>query len=111
MLNARGRLQLLIKPERWFANLLEAPNVMLAELTPELLIASSYLPGKPPNDPTDRILAATARDLGAVLITRDYELLGYGKQGIRQRWSVSEARSLTSPRAARRRTSASRSAE
>jgi PIN domain nuclease of toxin-antitoxin system len=81
MLSARGRLQLLIKPERWFANLLEAPNVMLAELTPELLIASSYLPGKPPNDPTDRILAATARDLGAVLVTRDHALLGYGKQG------------------------------
>jgi PIN domain nuclease of toxin-antitoxin system len=46
-----------------------------------LLIASSFLPGKPPTDPTDRIIAATARELGATLITRDRALLAYGEQG------------------------------
>ena len=81
MLVSRGRLQLLIKPERWFANLFEAPGVKMADMSPELLIASSYLPGKPPKDPTDRILVATARELGATLITRDRALLEYGKQG------------------------------
>jgi PIN domain nuclease of toxin-antitoxin system len=81
MLTAKGRLQLLIRPERWFANLFEAPNVRPAEMSPDLLIASSYLPGKPPNDPTDRIIAATARELGATLITRDRALLAYGAQG------------------------------
>jgi PIN domain nuclease of toxin-antitoxin system len=81
MLTSRGRLQLLIRPERWFANLFEVPGVRLAELSPDLLIASSYLPGKPPKDPTDRIIAATARELGATLITRDRALLAYGEQG------------------------------
>lgn len=81
MLSARGRLQLLLKPERWFANLFEVPGVRLADLSPDVLIASSYLPGKPPKDPMDRIIAATARDLGATLITRDRVLLDYGKQG------------------------------
>ncbi len=81
MLVSRGRLQLLIRPERWFANLFEAPGVALAPLTADVLIASSYLPGKPPKDPTDRILAATARELGATLITRDRALLRYGEQG------------------------------
>ncbi len=81
MLVSRGRLQLLIRPERWFANLFDAPGVQLAPLTADMLIASSYLPGKPPKDPTDRILAATARELGAVLITRDRALLRYGDQG------------------------------
>jgi len=81
MLASRGRLQLLIRPERWFANLFEAPGVKMAEMSPELLIASSYLPGKPPKDPADRIIAATARELGATLITRDRALLEYGKQG------------------------------
>lgn len=81
MLAAKGRLQLLIRPERWFANLFDVPNVRLAEISPDLLIASSYLPGKPPNDPTDRIIAATARELGATLITRDRALLAYGAQG------------------------------
>ena len=81
MLVSRGRLQLLIRPERWFANLFDTPGVRLADMSPDVLIASSYLPGKPPNDPTDRIIAATARELGATLITRDRALLDYGKQG------------------------------
>jgi PIN domain nuclease of toxin-antitoxin system len=74
-------LQLLIRPERWFSNLFEVPGVRLAEMSPDVLIASSYLPGKPPKDPTDRIMAATARELGATLITRDRALLDYGAQG------------------------------
>jgi len=81
MLTAHGRLQLLIRPERWFSNLFEVPGVRLAEMSPDLLIESSYLPGKPPKDPTDRIIAATARELGATLITRDRALLDYGAQG------------------------------
>jgi PIN domain nuclease of toxin-antitoxin system len=81
MLASRGRLQLLIRPERWFANLFEAPGVLLADMSPDLLIASSFLPGKPPKDPTDRIIAATARDLGATLMTRDRALLDYGEAG------------------------------
>ena len=81
MLASRGRLQLLIRPERWFANLFEIPGVRLADMSPDVLIASSYLPGKPPNDPTDRIIVATARELGATLITRDRKLLDYGEQG------------------------------
>ncbi len=81
MLTSRGRLQLLIRPERWFSNLFEVPGVRLAEISPDVLIASSFLPGKPPKDPTDRIIAATARELGATLITRDRALLDYGAQG------------------------------
>jgi PIN domain nuclease of toxin-antitoxin system len=76
-----GRVQLLITPQRWFTRLFEAKGVQLAEMSAEVLIAASFLPGKPPRDPADRIIAATARDLGATLITRDRALLGYGKQG------------------------------
>ena len=81
MLVSRGRLQLLIRPERWFANLFDVPGVQLADISPDLLIASSFLPGSPPRDPTDRIIIATARELGATLITRDRALLDYGAQG------------------------------
>ena len=80
-LASRGRVQLLITPQRWFARLFESRGVQLAEMSPDVLIASSFLPGKPPRDPADRIIAATARDLGATLITRDRALLGYGNQG------------------------------
>jgi len=50
-------------------------------MSPDLLIASSFLPGEPPRDPADRIMLATARDLGAALVTRDRALLDYGGQG------------------------------
>jgi PIN domain nuclease of toxin-antitoxin system len=81
LLVARKRLQMTATPERWFSAVLAQPSMMLADMAPDLLIASSFLPGKPPRDPADRIVAATARDLGATLITRDRVLLDYGKQG------------------------------
>jgi PIN domain nuclease of toxin-antitoxin system len=81
MLVARGRVKLLITPQRWFARLFEAPNVHLADMSADVLISSSFLPGSPPRDPTDRILAATAREYGAALMTRDRALLEYGEQG------------------------------
>jgi PIN domain nuclease of toxin-antitoxin system len=81
LLVARARLQLLITPQRWFQRLFEAANVRLADMSPDLLIASSFLPGSPPADPADRIIAATAREYGATLVTRDRALLGYAEQG------------------------------
>lgn len=81
LLVARGRISLLMPPERWFDRLLQAPGLRLAGMPPELLIASSFLPGKPPRDPADRIIAATAREYGYRLVTRDRPLLSYAEQG------------------------------
>lgn len=81
LLVARGRLQLRMSPQSWFARASETPGVKLADMSADLLIASSFLPGKSPRDPADRIIAATARELGARLMTRDRLLLDYGGQG------------------------------
>jgi PIN domain nuclease of toxin-antitoxin system len=81
MLASRDRLKLLITPQRWFARLFERAGVELAEMSPDLLIAASFLPGSPPRDPADRIIVATARDHGCMLLTRDRVLLDYGEQG------------------------------
>jgi len=81
LLVSRRRLNLLTTPQRWFARLLDVPGIRLAELSPDILIASSFLPGEPPRDPADRILLATARELGARLVTRDRMLLKYGEDG------------------------------
>ena len=80
-LASRGRIDLSATPHRWFRGLLATPGIQLAELSPDLLIASSYLPGTPPRDPMDRILLATARELAATLVTRDREIIAYGEQG------------------------------
>jgi PIN domain nuclease of toxin-antitoxin system len=78
---SKGRLHLTLSPEVWFESLLALTGVRLAELTPRLLIASTALPGKPPSDPADRIIAATARLNGYRVITRDSKLLAYAVQG------------------------------
>lgn len=81
LLVSRNRISLVAKPERWFQRLLAIPGVRLADLSPDILIASSFLPGEPPRDPADRILLATAREFGATLVTRDRMLLRYGEDG------------------------------
>jgi PIN domain nuclease of toxin-antitoxin system len=81
LLVSRGRMSMQMTPERWFARLLDAPGLRLADMPARVLIASSFLPGKFPGDPADRILAATAREFGYCVVTRDRPLLEYAGQG------------------------------
>ena len=81
LLNARGRLVMSMSPEAWFEALLAVPGIMLADISVKILIASSFLPGTPPRDPADRIIAATAREHGYQLVTRDGLLLDYAAEG------------------------------
>jgi PIN domain nuclease of toxin-antitoxin system len=78
---AKRRLQLTLSPEIWFERLLAMPGVRLAELSPVILLASTTLPGSPPADSADRIIAATARAQGFVIVTRDKNLLDYAREG------------------------------
>lgn len=78
---SRNRLDVLATPRVWFQRLLAIPGMRLAELSPDILIASSFLPGTPPRDPMDRILIATARELAATLVTRDRAIIAYGEAG------------------------------
>jgi len=81
LLVARGRLTMIVTPQLWFGRLLNVPSMRLADMSPDLLTSSSFLPGEPPRDPADRIIAATAREYGYTLMTRDRLLLGYAEQG------------------------------
>jgi PIN domain nuclease of toxin-antitoxin system len=80
-LASRNRIRLRQPPQEWFDALLALPGVRLAAMPPLVLIASAALPGSPPSDPADRIIAATARHFGYLLITRDGELLPYARAG------------------------------
>src|ERR1700704_1805320 len=81
LLVSLNRISLSATPHRWFARVLATPGMQLAEMSPDILIAASFLPGTPPRDPADRILLATARDKGYRLVTRDRQLLKYADQG------------------------------
>lgn len=81
VLAARNRIKLTMEPRAWFEALLGWPAIRLAPMPPNILIASSFLPGTPPSDPADRIIASTARALGLSVITRDGELSVYAQAG------------------------------
>jgi PIN domain nuclease of toxin-antitoxin system len=77
----KRRFKSSLAPSRWFERVLAAPGMTLSVLSPDVLIASTELPNFPTNDPADRIIAATAREYGFTVVTRDRALLEYGKQG------------------------------
>ena len=77
---SKGRYRLFVSPQVWFARLLALAGVRLATLTPEILIESAFLPGDPPKDPADRMIAATARQHGLTVISRDRKLVAYAEQ-------------------------------
>lgn len=80
MLVAKDRVTLTAPVSMWFEKLLEL-GVDLAGLSPALLIASTELRAPELTDPSDRIIAATARALNYRLMTRDRPLLAYASRG------------------------------
>ena len=81
MLFARGRLRAAIRPHEYLRRLTAMPGVAMASLSAEILLDSSFLPGAPPRDPADRIVAATAREHGYTVMTRGAALLAYAREG------------------------------
>lgn len=81
MLVARRRASSAISVRSWFESLVIPPFSEKAELTTDILINASFLPGNPPQDPFDRLFIATAREHGYRIMTRDRKILDYAEQG------------------------------
>ena len=81
MLVAKGRLVLARDVGDWVQAALALPGIRLEALSPAVAVASTRLPGALHADPTDRIIVATARHLGAALVTADGLLLDYASSG------------------------------
>ncbi len=81
LLESRGRLSLTSPADRWWARACEMMRLSVCDLSPEILFHASTLPGAPPPDPADRIILATARQLGLILVTRDRQALAYAEAG------------------------------
>jgi PIN domain nuclease of toxin-antitoxin system len=77
----KGRFKSPYSPRDWFVHLTSMPGTYIAELTATILLDSSFMPGLDETDPADRIIAATAREYGFTLMTRDRGLLDYGREG------------------------------
>jgi PIN domain nuclease of toxin-antitoxin system len=81
MLARKGRFRSSYTPQRWFEQLVKTPATALAELSAKIFMESSFLPGNLHSDPADRIIAATAREYGYTVMTRNRALLDYAGQG------------------------------
>lgn len=84
MLVAKGRLELDRDVLVWIRQALALPRVTLVPLTPEIAVRSTRLGAGFPGDPADRIIVASARELGASLVTKDQVLRR--AEGVRTVW-------------------------
>jgi len=81
LLVSKNRLTLDQDVQSWVHTALVVPGVRLIPLEPEIAVASTRLPWEMHPDPADRILVATARRLGATLVTADGALLEFARKG------------------------------
>jgi PIN domain nuclease of toxin-antitoxin system len=79
MLEKHGRVALPMNLQTWIGDALSKPGISVAPLTPEIAIESVHLPGDFHGDPADRMLIATARVLGATLLTKDRRVIQYSR--------------------------------
>ena len=76
-LHTSGRLRLASPAEPWVREALAASGVRIAEVTPAIAVDGGGIPRGALADPLDRLLVATARQLGATLLTADEQILAY----------------------------------
>lgn len=74
-LNGLGRLEFQVPLRDWLEQATAPPLVELIPITPAIAAEVASLPDSFHRDPADRILVASARVLGATLLTRDRRII------------------------------------
>jgi PIN domain nuclease of toxin-antitoxin system len=72
-----GRLELRHRTTDWLEAALAYPGCRLLELTPQIVVQSTTLPGVFHRDPADQMIVATALVWGCPLLTADRKILDY----------------------------------
>ena len=78
MLVAKDRLRFSIDVQDWITQALKYKGIKLIELTPEIAVLATRLPGEFHKDPADRIIVASSLKLGAPLMTLDQNIKKWG---------------------------------
>ena len=73
----RGRLALPVPVVDWLSQALGYPGVRLLDLSPQIAVESTQLPGTFHRDPADQIIVATARVFDSPLTTMDQNIRAY----------------------------------
>ncbi len=64
----------------WVSNGIEHSKVIVKSLTIDSALNSASLPGTFHKDPADRVILATAIELGATIMTADEKMIAYAKE-------------------------------
>ncbi|MBL0214419.1 MAG: type II toxin-antitoxin system VapC family toxin [Myxococcales bacterium] len=75
----RGRIRIAGDVLAWLHDACDAMSVAVAPLEPAIAVDAVNLPAWDHADPSDRIIVATARRLGATLVTADTAILEYAE--------------------------------
>jgi len=73
----KRRLKLNIPIDEWLSIAINYPGIEVVELTNNIIIESTQLPGRFHKDPADQLIVATARKLNLPLLTNDKKILKY----------------------------------
>jgi PIN domain nuclease of toxin-antitoxin system len=81
MLNFKKRIHI-YEPIKDFLNtVVTIHGLIIKEISPEIAAESTLLPNDFHGDPADRIIVATTKVQGAILVTRDKEILNFSRSG------------------------------
>jgi PIN domain nuclease of toxin-antitoxin system len=80
----KKRIGISCDPEDWIKSALDMPRLRLVPLSPLLAYRSTILPQPFHNDPADQIIAATAREENATILTKNERILTY--RHVRSLW-------------------------
>ena len=73
-----GRIRLSIPLREWLVKAVSPPLVRRLGISPVVAAELAALPDSFHRDPADRVLVATARVLGATLLTQDHRIINAG---------------------------------
>lgn len=77
MMVTRAKVEISISLDQWFEQAVSGTGITVYDLSPQIAVESCNLPGTFHKDPADRIITATARVHGLVLVTKDTKILAY----------------------------------
>ena len=71
------RLKLPYPVAEWLTHALSYPPIHLLDLTPQIVVDATQLPGAFHRDPADQLIVATARIYNAPILTLDQKMIEY----------------------------------
>lgn len=81
MLARRGRIRLNDGAQAYVRDVFSRTGIRVAALTPKIAAAAEEFQESALRDPADRLIAATAREMGLRVVTRDRAFLQLGASG------------------------------